>query len=119
MWLPYITLMQLCFCTAIAIGVSYVSVFVRDIDGVVGHILRIWFFGSPVIWSEELLEERSQWIVAFNPMAHFLAAYRAVILRQTNPEVWTLLLIGSVSALAVACLTYYFSQHEHKIIKAL
>jgi lipopolysaccharide transport system permease protein/teichoic acid transport system permease protein len=88
-------------------------------EEVVGHVVRIWFFGSPVIWSEALLTERSQWIVAFNPMAHFLAAYRAVILQQANPDVWTLLIIGAVSMGGVAYLTYYFSQHEHKIIKAL
>ena len=118
-WLPYITLMQLCFCAAIAVLVSYVSVFVRDMEDVLGHVLRVWFFGSPVIWSEELVTERNQWLVTYNPMAHFLSAYREVIVQQTNPDVWTLLLIGAASALAMTYLVYYFSQHEHKIIKAL
>src|SRR5581483_9901144 len=68
LWLPYITLMQLCFFTLIATTLSYVSVFVRDIEEVVGHILRVWFFGSPVIWPEELLGEKNHWIIALNPM---------------------------------------------------
>ena len=51
-WLPYITLMQLCFHTAIAVAFSYISVFVRDIEDVASHALRIWFFCSPVIWRE-------------------------------------------------------------------
>ena len=119
LWLPYIALMQLCFCAAIAIFVSYVSVFVRDMEDVIGHVLRIWFFGSPVIWSEKLLSGKSQWVTTYNPMAYFLAAYRQVILRQEPPDVWILLLIGTASAAGVSYLVYYFSQYEHRIIKAL
>jgi len=119
LWLPYITLMQLCFLTAIAVAFSYLSVFVRDIEDVVGHALRVWFFGSPVIWREDLLTEKTQWVAALNPMAYFLTAYRDVFMHQASPDVWRLLGIGVVSALGVMWMMYYFSHHEHQIIKAL
>jgi ABC-type polysaccharide/polyol phosphate export permease len=118
-WLPYITLMQLCFLTAIAVAFSYVSVFVRDTEDLLGHVLPIWFLSSPVIWPENLLTEKTQWIAELNPMACFLAAYRDVFMHQASPDGWRLLVIGVTSVLGVMCMTYYFSQHEHKIIKAL
>ncbi len=118
-WIPYIILMQLFFSMAIALVFSYISVFIRDANELLGHLLRIWFFGSPVIWQPEMLGEQASWIMKYNPMAHFLGAYRDVLMYQSNPDYGTLCVIGVLSAFIVMYVTYYFSQHEYKIIKAL
>ena len=118
-WIPYITLMQLLFVTAVALVLAYVSVFVRDAENLSSHLLRLWFFGSPVIWSEDFLAGRAGWIVEWNPMAYFLAGYRTVLMSQSHPDYETLSVIGALSALCVVYMTYYFSQHEHKMIKVL
>ncbi len=119
LWIPYITLMQLFFCVAVALALAYICVFIRDAEELLGHLLHLWFFGSPVIWRKEMLGEQMSWVVAYNPMAHFLAGYRDVLMYQINPDYRTLGVIGVLSALMVLYMTYYFSQNEHKIIKAL
>jgi lipopolysaccharide transport system permease protein/teichoic acid transport system permease protein len=119
LWLPYIMLMQLLFMLAIASLCAYVCVFVRDIDSLVSHLLRLWFFGSPVIWREELVPEGHRWLLEINPMTHFLASYRGVLMANVNPDYVTLFSIGSISIIALLFMTYFYSQHEHKIIKAL
>jgi ABC-type polysaccharide/polyol phosphate export permease len=111
--------MQLLFLTALACLFAYVCVFVRDIDNLVEHLLRVWFFGSPVIWHEEMLPEGGKWLLALNPMSHFLTGYRDILMHATRPDYLTLLYIGVASILGIAFLLYYYSHHEHEIVKVL
>ncbi len=119
LWLPFIVAMQLLFMTAIAFPLAYICVFVRDIDNIVGHLMRLWFFGSPVIWPPNMIPERGQWLLDINPMYHFLGSYRNVLMYNASPDYVTLLCIGTASALFLILMTYYYSSYEYKIIKAL
>ena len=119
LWLPYIMAMQLLFLTAISLLLAYVCVFIRDIDTLVNHLMRVWFFASPVIWQEDMIPEKLRWLLNMNPMTHFLASYRDVLMYHLNPDFIVLLLIGLLSMLMIIFMLYIYSRHEHKIIKAL
>ncbi len=119
LWLPFIITMQMLFMMAIAFPIAYVCVFVRDIDNIVSHLMRLWFFGSPVIWYEDMIPERGQWLLDINPMTHFLSSYRNVLMHNSCPDYLTLLYIGSISMIFVTLMIYYYSHYEHKIIKSL
>jgi len=119
LWLPYITLIQLLFLMALASLIAYICVFAHDLDNIVNHLLRIWFFGSPVIWREEMIPRGGRWLLAINPMTHFLAGYRNILMHQTRPDYLALLYIGFLSILVITFMVYYYSHHEHKIIKVL
>ena len=119
LWLPYITLMQLLFLMALASLIAYFCVFVRDIDNLVGHLLRLWFFASPVIWGEEMIPERGRWLLEINPMSYFLDGYRNIFMHGTYPDYLALLYIGLFSTLVIAFMAHYYSEYEHKLIKAL
>jgi lipopolysaccharide transport system permease protein/teichoic acid transport system permease protein len=119
LWLPYITLMQFLFLSALAGIFAFACVFVRDIDNLVQHLMRIWFFGSPVIWHEEMVPENVRWLLTINPMTHFLGGYRDIFMHGIRPDYRPLLSIGVISALAIGLLTYYYSRREHEIVKIL
>lgn len=119
LWLPYTVLMQLLFTTAIALSIGYICVFVRDIETLVSHLLRIWFYLSPVIWQENMMPSNWQWITKINPMAHFLSSYRAIFMYHSTPDYQALLYIGLLSSAAIVSIIHFYSVHEHKIIKAL
>ena len=119
LWLPYIILMQLLFLTALAAMVAYLCVFIRDIGNLISHVLTLWFFGSPIIWSVEMMPERIRWLIAWNPMAHFVASYRGVFMYHHSPDYLTLLGIGFLSVVLVTGTVYYYSRFEHEIIKVL
>ena len=118
-WLPLIIGMQLSFLMAIAFILAYVCVFVRDIDNIVNHFMRLWFFGSPVIWYPEMIPERGRWLLEINPMTHFLAGYRSILMHNSNPDYMPLLYIGILSLMFVWVMVRYYSHYEHLIIKAL
>ncbi|GAE26257.1 teichoic acid translocation permease protein TagG [Halalkalibacter wakoensis JCM 9140] len=118
-YLPLIMLVQLLFLQAISLFVAYVCVFIRDIDNILTHVIRILFYASPVIWEGGRLPEQYQWIVDINPFAHLLNAYRDILMYQTSPQLSGLLILGFISLLAILGLLIFYNRNEHKIIKAL
>jgi ABC-type polysaccharide/polyol phosphate export permease len=85
--IPVIAAVQYVFTLAMAILVAAGNVFFRDLGNVTRHILRLWFYLSPGLYSLALLEEISVFqenpvlltIMRANPFAILFEAYRAVI----------------------------------------
>ena len=54
--IPIIALVQLLFSLPVAIALSAVNVFYRDVGNLSRHLLRIWFYLSPGIYGTELID---------------------------------------------------------------
>jgi len=54
----------------------------RDIQQIVGSIIQVVFFVTPVMWMPSLLPERVRWFFDWNPFAQFLAIIRAPLMNQ-------------------------------------
>ncbi|MED4164906.1 ABC transporter permease [Halalkalibacterium halodurans] len=116
-YLPLIILVQLLFLVAISLFVAYICVFVRDIDNILGHILRIFFYGSAIIFNRDF--GQYSWIFDINPVAVIIYSYRSVLLWHESPPFFSLSIIAITSIVAILLLIRYYSRNEHKIIKAL
>ncbi len=98
---------------AMALGliVSALTVNYRDLQYVMPFFTSILFFVTPVIYSVELLPKRLAWLLYFNPIAGFVHAHRAVMMRL--PIDWVGL--GISTALSVTLLVFglfYFTRAE-------
>ena len=51
----------------------------RDILPIVGNIIQVAFFFTPVMWSPDILKERA-WVAHFNPLYHLIELIRAPVL---------------------------------------
>jgi ABC-type polysaccharide/polyol phosphate export permease len=118
-WLPYVVVVQALFTLALALAVAYACVFLRDTDTIVNHVMRLWFFATPVIWPENLIPERVLWLVAINPMSHLLSAYRGMAIEDLPPDPLPLFVIGLASTAGALLMLAVYARHEHRIIKAL
>ena len=80
--LPLVAVVQFTFSLAVAIGLAAINTFYRDVQNLLGHFVRLWFYASPGLWSfRDQLQEAPQLrsILQFNPMAPILESYRNVI----------------------------------------
>ena len=95
LWLPVIAAVQLTFTLGLALMVSAVNVFYRDVGILTGHLIRLWFFLSPTLWSFDstvgrfdaiarALGETGLAILRYNPFAILLTAYREVTYGQVD-----------------------------------
>ncbi|MDO7786858.1 ABC transporter permease [Desulforamulus aquiferis] len=119
LWLPFIMFIQQLFLLAISLTLGYISVFIRDIENVLSHLMRIWFYSSPVIWEADRIPAKYSWLIDINPASAFLISYRNIFMHGSNPELLKLLLIGTASIIVIGFMIYYYNRNEHKIIKAL
>lgn len=118
-WFPFIVLTQLAFHIAIGLVLSYICVFIRDIEHVLSHIMRMMRYASPVIWETGRLPAEYNWIVQGNPFSQILMAYRDILMYNTMPNWTQLVSILSVSILLIVYMLYFYSKNEHKIIKVM
>jgi ABC-type polysaccharide/polyol phosphate export permease len=110
--IPAIAAVQFVFSLAIAIFVSAVNVFFRDIANVARHALRLWFYLSPALYSFDEVASKGGGLVgtvlSFNPWTALFESYRDVIYDGTQPT-WGwlgILLVVSLVLLAFAILVF-------------
>lgn len=118
-YLPLIIIVTLLFLLAIGSILGYITVFVRDIDNLLTHVIRVFFYASPIIWEGGRLPPEYSWAVTYNPIAVLVNSYRDVLMYHQNPNFIGLTIIASVSIVAIIFMIYHYSKNEHKIIKAL
>jgi ABC-type polysaccharide/polyol phosphate export permease len=118
-WLPLVIGVQLSLILAIALIAAYLSVFVRDMEILTRHFLRLWFYGSPVIWYARMIPESISWLINMNPLTCLLAAYRSIIINNAAPDMVPLAIIGGFSMIVVLIMVNIYDLFEHRIIKAL
>ena len=89
-WLPVIAVVQFTFVIGLTFLVSSITVFYRDVGIVIGHLMRLLFWISPILWSfhaaagrgealREAVGETGFALLSYNPIALLLDAYRTVI----------------------------------------
>jgi lipopolysaccharide transport system permease protein/teichoic acid transport system permease protein len=119
LWFPVIMAVQFLFLLAISLVLAYYCTFVRDVENVISHIMRLWFYASPVIWETGRLPARLSYIVDANPASAFIVGYRNIFMYQTGPDFQKLFIIGFISLLVILYMIRFYQLNEHKIIKAL
>ncbi|NIK11818.1 ABC transporter permease [Alkalibacillus almallahensis] len=118
-YLPLIVLITILFLMAVGFVLGYITVFVRDIDNLLTHVIRVFFYASPIIWTEQRLPEDYSWAVDYNPIAVLVDAYRDVLMYNSQPQFTGLTTILIVSLAVCVIMINYYRKNEHKIIKAL
>ncbi len=81
-WLaPILFLLTLVFLAGLAITLSVVNVFFRDVSHVIDPLLMLTFYATPVIYDRSAPEvpEIGRWLLGLNPFTHFIEAFRAAM----------------------------------------
>ena len=64
------------FVTGVTFLTSAVVVFFRDLKQLVGIIMQISFFMTPIFWSPQIIPERYRLLINFNPFYYIVQGYR-------------------------------------------
>jgi homopolymeric O-antigen transport system permease protein len=100
---PVPLLVQLVFCLGLALFVSALTVHFRDLQNILSHLMHLWFFGSPVLYSIDDQSGRLKAALRFNPMTHILVGYQDTLFHDSFPR-GRGLLGAAVAALAMLAL---------------
>ncbi|HNQ17183.1 MAG TPA: ABC transporter permease [Candidatus Woesebacteria bacterium] len=86
LWFVPIFLIQMLFTYGLSLLVAAFNLFYRDIQYILGLLIMVWMYLTPVIYPTEMFPDRYRFIFQLNPMAVFVNAYRQVILGGGAPN---------------------------------
>lgn len=108
-----ITLLIAVAALGVSLFLAALTVSYRDFRFVLPFMMQIWMYLSPVIYPVSMVPEKYQWLLALNPMAGLIDAFRSATLGR--PWNWDTLAVSAVVAV-VALLVgmFYFRKVEQR-----
>jgi len=103
--LPLLIVIQLALSLGLMLMIGWLSVLVRDIPQLVGVLLQLALYLSPIIYPLSIVPERYRFLFALNPIATLIEAYRSIIVYDRAPD-WLSLLYPGALALGVLVFGY-------------
>jgi ABC-type polysaccharide/polyol phosphate export permease len=78
--LPLPMLVQFVLSLGLALFLSALTVHFRDVQNVLGHVLQVWFFATPVIYNYADIREGTalRAVLRLNPMTHVIVTYQQI-----------------------------------------
>lgn len=96
--LPAIFAVQFLFTLSLAYFVATLHVTFRDTQYLLGIVLLLGFYLSPVFYDASAIPERFQMVYRLNPMVVLIDAYRRTLLQGQSPAALELLALSLLSA---------------------
>jgi lipopolysaccharide transport system permease protein/teichoic acid transport system permease protein len=78
--LPYYFAALCLFGFGVALTLSAINVFFRDVGQSVAVALNIWFWLTPIVWPAEMLPASYALLLELNPLYYIVDGYRAALL---------------------------------------
>jgi len=98
-WLPLLLIPQVLFTAGVSWFLAALGVFVRDLGQVMGFLLTLWFFLTPICYPESSLPPALVPLFAKNPVYVLVRGYRAILLEHHAPEfasLWKFWVVAAV-----------------------
>jgi ABC-type polysaccharide/polyol phosphate export permease len=119
-FIPFIAFVQFLFTLALAVGLSAINAFYRDVSNVLTHALRLWFYLSPVLYSlDHISNKQARLLLSFNPFSALLTSYRNVTWGETAPDWIGLLVVLGASVVLLAAAIALFKRVEPAFARIL
>jgi ABC-type polysaccharide/polyol phosphate export permease len=104
--------------------VSLLNVRYRDVNYLVGIGLQVMFYGTPIVYREDLIPQtigrfQTSTLLALNPMTHFVAGIRKVTYLQEVPTVGNWLGMGLSAFIAIGFGWTFFSRRAPSYIEEI
>ncbi len=105
LYLPLLVIPQILFTLGLCWFLAALGVFFRDIGQLIGFLLTLWFFVTPICYPETSLPSRWMWVFAQNPLYILVRSYRMIFLEAVGPN-WR-----ALAKLAVLSGIVFFAGH--------
>ncbi len=109
--LPFYFLLLFGMSYGLALILAIAFVYFRDLRHLMGIILQIWFYGTPVVYSHSMIPDQFHWILFANPIGSLFVAFHAILVEGSFPQwIYTAVSIGwAVGILFLSALIYKYT----------
>lgn len=114
-----LTALLVAFAIGLGLVIGVLNVFFRDVGQGFTIVLTFWFWLTPIVYAPSVLPGWTQSLVAFNPMASFMAAVQGVLVEKTWPAWNSLSYMMASSALLCLLGVRLFRRHAGEMVDEL
>ncbi len=107
LWFPVIVLVQLLLLVGLSLLVAALTVHFRDLKDILGNLLTLWFFATPIIYPMSEAPENLRWLLNLNPMTHLAISYQEVLFYIGPHGHWKWLMALGVASIFVFIAGYF------------
>jgi lipopolysaccharide transport system permease protein len=105
-WAPILLVPQVLLTLGLCWLLAALGLFIRDLGQIIGFLLTLWFFLTPICYPETALPVWAARPMSWNPLFHLVRAYRAIYLEAVPPS--PVALLGLLVAGAVTMIVGYW-----------
>ena len=84
--LPIIMVIQTLFTMGLVLMVSALNVHFRDIQHILGNLIMMWFFATPILYPWTSIPAKLKFIAYINPMSTLIKAYQDILFYGQFPN---------------------------------
>jgi lipopolysaccharide transport system permease protein len=120
-----LVVVQTMFVVGLGLLLSVLNVYFRDVQHLVGIVLQIWFYATPIVYPISVVRDalRNQptlfTLYKLNPMVRFVEAYRDCLYDLRFPSLLESAYLVGVSAAVLALGVFVFTKLEPKLAEEL
>jgi lipopolysaccharide transport system permease protein len=101
--LPFLVIQMAALGLGFGIIVSSLTTKYRDLAQLIGFGMQLWMYATPIVYPVSLIPEEWQWLMALNPMASIIEAFRYAFLGAGTIHFWQMGL-SLVTTIIVLCI---------------
>ena len=106
LWYFVILAIQYIVSIGVAFIVSSLSVYFRDLLHLLGIIIQLLFYATPIVYASNAVPQELQWLIKINPMAYLIEGYRNIFYNKMPPDIKSLLIALAMGI--ILCVIGYF-----------
>lgn len=114
LWLPVLMVLTAVIAAGFGLFLGLLNVFIRDVGQLVNILMQLLFWGTPIVYSLQMVPEKFAWILALNPLSYMVSSYQNVILygRAVDPSALGVMACIALAGVLLATLAYRKSYTE-------
>lgn len=116
---PLVFFVLVLFILGVTFITSSVTVYVRDLEHLISIAMTVLFYGTPIVYTIDMIPAAYQWILNLNPMTHFIGAFRDIFYYHQIPDLSSLGILFAISFVIFVFGLMIFRKFEKKFAEEL
>jgi lipopolysaccharide transport system permease protein len=112
LWLPLLFLLHFIFISGLSLPLAALNLYFHDIRYLVGVVIYLWFFLTPIFYPLSQVPERFMWIYRINPNARLIETYRYALIDNISPPLGSVAIIAVLAVASLAIGYFIFKKLE-------
>ncbi len=104
------------FCLGFGLLLATMVVYFRDVYHLYGVLLTLLSYATPIFYPENIVPVEYKWLLAYNPLYYFMAAFRQSLYLGQMPDTGLMVVCGLFALFALCAGSWVFKRYENHFI---